>query len=67
MKPLKQYSSKPRPKKIADISLSVYSVPSDSPQKSPSGAMMERQAYPLESEVERISRNWDIGKRVCRW
>jgi hypothetical protein len=65
MKFSKQYLPKGT-KKIAEVSLSAYSVPSASPQKSPSGAMVEKQASPLESEVERISRNWDIGKRVCR-
>jgi hypothetical protein len=66
MKPLKQYSSKSRPKKIAEVSLSVYSVPSKLESKS-SGAMMERLPSPTESEVERISRNWDIGQRQCKW
>ncbi len=66
MKRSKQYSSNPRPKKIAEISLSVYSVPSDSQPKS-SGAMMERLPDPSESEVERIFRNWDIGRRKCCW
>jgi hypothetical protein len=66
MKPSKQYSSNSRPKKIAEISLSVYSVPSDSPPKS-SGAMMEKLPSPSESEAERIYRNWDIGQRQCKW
>jgi hypothetical protein len=66
MKLLKQYSSQSRPKKIAEISLSVYSVPSDSLPKS-SGVMMEKLPSPLESEAERIYRNWDIGKRQCKW
>ena len=66
MKYSKQSSSEPRLKKIAEVSLSVYSVPSDSQPKS-SGAMLERQASPSESEVERISRNWDIGRRMCSW
>jgi len=59
-------SSQPRPKKIAEVSLSVYSLPSKSQSKE-SGAMLEKLPSPSESEAERISRNWDIGKRVCKW
>jgi hypothetical protein len=59
-------SSKPRLQKIAEVSLSVYSVPSKSQSKE-KGAMMEKLPSPTESEVERISRNWDIGRRVCSW
>jgi hypothetical protein len=66
MKYSKQFSSQPRPKKIAEVSLSVYSVPSKSQPKS-SGAMLEKQASPSESEAERIFRNWDIGRRMCGW
>ena len=66
MKPSKQYSQSPQLKKIAEVSLYALSVPSESMQKE-SGAMMEKLPSPSESEVERISRNWDIGRRRCGW
>jgi len=65
MKPSKQYSQ-PNLKKIAEISLYALSAPSDSGQKA-SGAMKERLPSSSESEVERIFRNWDIGRRRCGW
>jgi len=57
-------SSKPRLKKIAEISLYASLPPSKSGSAYPEKKV--RLPDPSESEVEQIFRRWDIGKRVCR-